>query len=529
MHHAGFQLAPSIGVSEGYMVHRDVHSQYGPLTSWMQGAWLSIFGDTLLSARILTALLLTLSAVLIAILMRQLQMPAFVAIITATTWSLLSPAWMFIPMIGLGLLAWASITFLILSLASVIAAVASRGTHVGLMVTSGALLGLSTFARGQIAAAVITLWLVAMIITLPKGNRIRVFCATLGGFGSVVVVIFSFLAVNSALTYFIQDTLTEPSGYYVNLNYIHEFRLWILASVPLAALLVSARFQGRLPWIGRSPLGALLILMIGAAGVIAYFIGSDTDPSVLRLGFLLGYTTFALFFIAMIAAVTFWLLDFWKSFQMRMKGESAPKLGSGKSAFGRIALLSMGAGSTIQFFPLFDAYHLWYLAPIPLVLLIEYLWGQCSVEMGRRVVILLCALSVAGASVSVLNALQPRQTWERGGLLEGMRMSSIKYAEFETVNTFLAKNVRGTFINLCPSPIFSIWTGNFNSADRTHSIAPGVITPLNLIQIHPVLFCEDFAVTVERFAEVNELEISDTLKISSNLLYWLTPIKPTTL
>ncbi len=525
-HHDGFPLAPAIAVSEGLTVHRDAHSQYGPLTAWIQGAWLSVFGDTLLSTRILTALLLTLSAVLIAILMRQLRMPALTAVATATAWSFLSPAWMFIPMIGLGLLAWASITFLVLSLLSVIAAVASRGTHVGLMVTSGAFLGLSAFARGQIAAVVIALWLVAMIITLPKDGRIRAVTATLGGFGSAVAVVLSILAVSSALTYFIQDTLTEPSGYYVNLNYLYEFRLWILASVPLVALLVSARFQGRLRWLGKSSLGVLLSIMIATVGVISYFIGSETDPAVLRLAFLLGYTAFALFFVAMIAAIVFWLLDFLKHLQWRMREKPSKPLGSGESQFGRTALLSIGAGSTVQFFPIFDAYHLWYLAPIPLVLLIAYLWDQRSIQLRRRVLVLLCALSVAGASVSIINAAQPRQTWDRGGVLEGMRMSTEVYSELEIIDVFLIKNVQSSFINRCGVPLFTVWDGKFNSGDRRHFYAPGVIGPAEISRNQPVLYCEDADPTVEEFAEINGLTISDALTSLPSHLYWLTPKAP---
>lgn len=47
-HHDGIQLAPAIAVANGKLIHAEVFDQYGPITAWIHGIVIFIFGPTLL-------------------------------------------------------------------------------------------------------------------------------------------------------------------------------------------------------------------------------------------------------------------------------------------------------------------------------------------------------------------------------------------------------------------------------------------------------------------------------------------------
>lgn len=57
-HHDGVMLHPALMVAKGFVVHRDVFSQYGPLTAVVQAAFVRVFGPTLWSIRICSCALL---------------------------------------------------------------------------------------------------------------------------------------------------------------------------------------------------------------------------------------------------------------------------------------------------------------------------------------------------------------------------------------------------------------------------------------------------------------------------------------
>ena len=65
-HHDGYMLAAAIGVKDGGVIHRDVVSQYGPITTLLHSVALLLPFGPALALRLFTAFQLAVTAALIA-------------------------------------------------------------------------------------------------------------------------------------------------------------------------------------------------------------------------------------------------------------------------------------------------------------------------------------------------------------------------------------------------------------------------------------------------------------------------------
>ena len=114
-HHDGFQLAPAIGMSEGRPIHREIYSHYGPVSAWINGAWLWVTEPTLLSLRLLGAIQLALIAVLLYSLSIKLGVSRNVSWFITIAWVISCPVWAYESGF-FGLWLWPSITFNLIAL-----------------------------------------------------------------------------------------------------------------------------------------------------------------------------------------------------------------------------------------------------------------------------------------------------------------------------------------------------------------------------------------------------------------------------
>ena len=64
-HHDGIMLTPALVVARGGVIHRDIFSQYGPITAYLQAVFVWIFGPHLLSIRIASTTYLSLAVALL--------------------------------------------------------------------------------------------------------------------------------------------------------------------------------------------------------------------------------------------------------------------------------------------------------------------------------------------------------------------------------------------------------------------------------------------------------------------------------
>ena len=92
-HHDGLSYAMAIASKEGYLPNRDFFAQYGPLTPYIFGFVLKLFGTDLLFLRLFTSLLLALTGtVLFAILKRRLL--NVTSFLITLAWAVTSPIYL---------------------------------------------------------------------------------------------------------------------------------------------------------------------------------------------------------------------------------------------------------------------------------------------------------------------------------------------------------------------------------------------------------------------------------------------------
>ena len=92
-HHDGLSYAMAIASKEGYLPNRDFFAQYGPLTPYIFGFVLKLFGTDLLFLRLFTSLLLALTGtVLFAILKRRLL--NVTSLLITLAWAVTSPIYL---------------------------------------------------------------------------------------------------------------------------------------------------------------------------------------------------------------------------------------------------------------------------------------------------------------------------------------------------------------------------------------------------------------------------------------------------
>ena len=94
-HHDGIMFKPALDVAQGRMLFRDTFSQYGALTTLLQAAAIKVFGERLLSIRLLTALFYGASLLVFARVWSRL-LPNKVASIVYLAGILLAPYFMYL-------------------------------------------------------------------------------------------------------------------------------------------------------------------------------------------------------------------------------------------------------------------------------------------------------------------------------------------------------------------------------------------------------------------------------------------------
>ena len=101
-HHDGILFKPAADVASGLALYRETFSQYGPLTTYLQAAAISIFGKHLLVIRLQAAIFLSLSGALLFVIAHRIA-PRNIAILSVFIWLAVAPY------LGETFLPWSSI------------------------------------------------------------------------------------------------------------------------------------------------------------------------------------------------------------------------------------------------------------------------------------------------------------------------------------------------------------------------------------------------------------------------------------
>ena len=479
-HHDGIQITPGIAVAEGLRIHSDVYDHYGPVTAWIHGASVAVFGPKLLTIRIVTALFLAIGATLIFILARRvLPYPSHAWLLAAVwiaTWpgrSVDSTTYLFLP--------WPSITLLVLQLAAtiVLLRILARPESARLWsLVLGILVGVAAITRlntGLPMAVVVTL---TLLFLTPWNRHQSSKQLTAYGIGALASLglIFLTLVRQGSISAYLQDSIFGPlSG-----EATDGFTSWffyrntvLLGSVPLLLSLLAAFLVGR-----KHPTNIRLPWVMGGFGVFAVTVWSTTSliGSPLRDLILsrvtwapaLDHQAFQIMFVVVLLTPVAILLSVWQIIRQLGSpdcwsiGRRVQHLrGLPMSSRNMAALAMLSLVSLIQLFPFIDPNHVWWAAPLPLVFvtcaftaLLTRRWAWCVVAVA-------CIPAILIAIPRAIDYVHTPRTHISTGVLDGMWVRDERIDDIHKVDQVLGQLSPGINRFDCWNGLFAVWTGEY--------------------------------------------------------------------
>jgi hypothetical protein len=220
LHHTGLLATKLVAVGDGYLIHSEVFSQYGPLLTWTQVPFLWLGQSPIVTLHIWTVVVTTLTVFLLAdlgrIVPKDWKISHNSTLLTAALWIVLDPTW------RTGYLtAWSSLLVALMVVGSFYLFALSRGAQISrqsqilrtvALFGSGLLVGLSPFARinaGIAAIAVLSTVLAFSLIGRQQrsaGGTKILLAGLLSGFAVPVII----LLITGSLASYWQQAVIGP-------------------------------------------------------------------------------------------------------------------------------------------------------------------------------------------------------------------------------------------------------------------------------------------------------------------------------
>lgn len=497
-HHDGVQFAAAAGVAQGLNLHSQVYEQYGPVTAWLQGGTLKVFGATLLNLRLENVLLLTIASLLLLKILLILRIPNLAAILICLLWALSCPASSIYPG-AFGLWPWSSVLALVLLLTNTAILLRSR---VGRKLLSSREILFLAFVSSTIVFTRFQVGLVALFtcgILVFVNDRIRRSGDRFFGFRKFLVgLIFStlcYLAIlfyTNSLTSFVDQIIVGPQKQYLySFNWAFFRIYYLLAPIPTILLL----FIGAIGW--RRLAGNGRILIIGLVAIViaglSYFGNWRNSPQLNRtdtiralwdvqsISFL--FTSVLVSLILAFFALTYILsndflhpvlakYDYLGITFRKVKISSGLNSPAQRARRDEIAILGslilLLAPFLVQFYPLADVYHLWWAAPLFMVLIPYSLMNFVSREGVNAMMGALIIPALLASSVMYLNLHQVGRTQISEGALKGMQVDSRYLPSYQNVAKLLQPLEPNSNRFFCRDGLLSSWNGSYLSIDAAY-------------------------------------------------------------
>lgn len=452
----------AIAVNDGLVPNRDVFAQYGPFTPLLQGYWLKFTGPYLINIRLLSAILLSITGLLLYLITRK-HLPLGLAFLSSIVWCTTYPRYILPPD-----LPWASIVSTLITLIAMKlifdswkSIYTNTPKRTNLFIGSLLLtLGISTRIQLFMTLLLPTLLMCLNIrqinqkskVLLSWGSGIAVGC-TLG---------VSYLIQNNALGAYVNQVLIWPAKFYVKpVNFSDQgqiVELLLLLLFPFYYLILSY-FLRKLNQDKKT-----LVMLIWFTICIFAAITSLTrveHKSYLNpvyLGTSLSQNLLQVFGYASV------------SFIVGIFSLSILK--------GRIAELHpatlIAVASVVQLYPLHDALHLWWVTPIFLAasapLLKEKLAHFRKSENSLKIVM----IGILSMSIFLLaNYLQIERIESKSLILShmvGTKNNIIPMDNFIAQINKISKNSKIVFE--CTDGIYAVSNGHYLAQDLNFYSAP---------------------------------------------------------
>lgn len=464
LHHGGLIATKLIALDEGFHIHGEVFSQYGPLLTWSQWPLLGLGFSPIVTVQIWAVAAIGATTFFIADLGRvapeEWRLRPAVSALSAVIWAALNATWL-----DGNLLGWSSLLGgLLLTFAFYLFAFSQNSAFfraharlpIVLLFGSGFLTGLTPFARINVGTAAVFV-LVIVCVALPRniavGRRIGRL-ALLGGLtAGLSAPVLGLVSTGSLVAYWEQGVVgplrwaqiaIQPSywdtwnGLSQELGYLAPriFPLFILMLAAMAAALYfSANSAKRLSYLASATaLASSVLLALYLSGFFEALLRWRREPqsglsgAVEELDPMIAYRLtiyFLMFAFIVLATITlgriFWTLG-------------RQSLSAKNNIAWQLMLWGLSSAMLIQVIPTYDPLHVWWGLPLALVAVFTTLDGLCSVRIVGRLQVLVFLLALlpvtAAGSVDQLSrelANPEADSMGEGALVEPDLIDEVKH------------------------------------------------------------------------------------------------------
>jgi len=459
-HHDGIVFTTARGISNGLTVNKDVFTQYGPISAWVQGLALRMFGDNLLTLRMTAMVALALAAGLFYASWRTLW-GRWVALTGVLLW--VGCAYFFSP--DMPAIPWTSdIVLLIQGAATLLVTLSMRSSKVDatrLLVGAGFLIGLLPFTR--LNTGILTVIALVGFSVLFQTRR-DVLSLCIGLFTSLASVLFVLMLTGALTQWWYQGVIFPRSLYHGQLG-----------SIGLVGLRANALVNG-LTGIGYLAFTVFLLRQFRADAF------EHSSP-------LSRYRRFFAVWAMRLGVALAWIWLVWLADPRGFLSPLTLQWGvllatpflvvrrllalnsSNSSDFNRVLIFGLVVGSLGQLYPTIDLRHVWW-ASLPAFGLAmseirEYVSGR------PRLILVSLSLLLPIALISIDRIDVTRKKYETtiqyASTLEGMRVNETFVKAFQSRFTAIKDFERAhgprPVLNVCQDGLFASVGGRFALPD----------------------------------------------------------------
>jgi hypothetical protein len=486
-HHDGYMLAQALAVHQGGAIHGDAFAQYGPVTPWLQSAALFLPMGPALALRTLNVALIAVTVFLLADMGRNSPkswpVSRAVGCWAAVAWILLADVW-----IAFSMLPWSSTLTALLSVATLYLLTRSlrfaedgrtRAASVSGL-AGGALLGLMPFTRINVGLSAVAVCLVVAALTfaVERGSkRTLVKFFVLGTFLSsltVVLVLFSTHSLDDFYYQAFEWPLTwgpEASGRLNTATVI--MKAFAFQAMPVGLVCGVLFLQLRVRGVQHR-----LVVSKPGVKVFTVLIGLITlvwensqlfllfQASSRRVGFLkylrLSNVDFIDFFAVLAIALT--VIVCLTQLSKAVHGQTPTQ-----KLIPWLLLGGLAISGLTQVIPTWDARHVWWAAPVGLLLVFSVLQKITKLNTLTDNPLILPLVGVVAVAVvsGAADLTAERVSGPQGTIIEGMRVSRTNLNQIGQDSQFLTQELppNQPAVYLVNDGDLSILDGKYRSAD----------------------------------------------------------------
>ena len=486
VHHDGIVFQVARVIARGGVIHRDVFSQYGQLSAYVDAISLKLFGFKILVLHISSVVILSIAIAFFAESWRRMY-GSFVAVASALM--CIGTAYFFLPSADYQLVAWASDkTLLLMGILSLIGTSKLINQKSGWF-SIGLICVMVSSTRIQMGVCILLMFIVFLVFS----NQIRFLAPLICGFMTLLIVAICLMFYLDIASEWWTQVIIWPKLFSntVSLsNWLYALRdIFGLSSIPILlfifVLLATFKLIARISTQFDSSKRLAQIVIILALLLLYLRTATETSTEFWSLGrltrfgdgggyphfFINGYAILWVCFFSLIYSAPYSLLEVRKFVKQRnITGLLDRKE---QTSFAQTYCLLLGIASSVQLYPLLDARHVWW-ALIPSTgPAFGFIISRFSPSQHRNLkvsTIFLLLLVFSQGLVSIYaTTTTPRIKLEGVPIIEGSLISLVEYpGRFSSI--FLAKQYLDQYqdrpiINMCPDGIYSSLTNSIKMPD----------------------------------------------------------------